>query len=92
MGTGQGGAKVVDINKSTEIPANHDKKKNKNDFYRFLLTQNNSINVQETKINNDILIPRSILKKGERSRALRKSTFPITDDDPAYPNNTDGYD
>lgn len=38
MGTGQGGAKVVDINKSTEIPANHDKKKNKNDFYRFLLT------------------------------------------------------
>jgi len=31
------GANVVDINKSTEIPMNNEKKKNKNDFYRFLL-------------------------------------------------------
>lgn len=37
------GANVVDINKLTEIPANNEKKKNKNDFYRFLLTQNNLV-------------------------------------------------
>jgi hypothetical protein len=31
------GAAIVDINKSTSIPNNIDKRKNKNDFYRFLL-------------------------------------------------------
>lgn len=47
------------------------KKKNKNDFYRFLLQQNiNNISdieniVNAPKVNNDILIPRSILKKNE---------------------------
>ena len=36
------GANIVDINNATEIPMNIlDKKKNKNDFYRFLLHQNN---------------------------------------------------
>ncbi|CDW72773.1 UNKNOWN [Stylonychia lemnae] len=70
------GANVVDINKSTEIPLNNEKKKNKNDFYRFLLAQNNLYNGNEIKINNDILIPRSILKKGERrSREGRRSSL-----------------
>jgi hypothetical protein len=31
-------ASIIDINKSTDIPLNLEKKKNKNDFYRFLLT------------------------------------------------------
>ena len=31
------GAAVIDMNKSTAIPYNNNKKKNKNDFYRFLL-------------------------------------------------------
>lgn len=67
------GASIVDINSITEIPLNLEKKKNKNDFYRFLLTQNNQLYGFENKINNDILIPRSILKKGERlSRAEGK--------------------
>lgn len=48
------------------------RKKNKNDFYRFLLQQNLSAEMLQnpqlmsalnSKINNDILIPRSILKK-----------------------------
>lgn len=56
------GASIVDINKSTSIPLNADKRKNKNDFYRFLLDQN-SHSFGPAKINNDILIPRSILKK-----------------------------
>lgn len=54
------GATVVDINKNTYIPMDLSKKKNKNDFYRFLLSQSNVI--PDLKINNDILIPRSILK------------------------------
>ena len=55
---------------------NNEKKKNKNDFYRFLLAQNNLYNGNEVKINNDILIPRSILKKGEKvSRQGRRSSF-----------------
>lgn len=31
------GASIVDINKNAAIPMNENKKKNKNDFYRFLL-------------------------------------------------------
>ena len=34
------GAAVIDINKATNIPSNSDKRKNKNDFYRFLLDSN----------------------------------------------------
>ena len=30
-------ATIIDINKSIKIPMNSNKKKNKNDFYRFLL-------------------------------------------------------
>jgi len=57
------GAAVVDINKSTNIPDNLNKKKNKNDFYRFLLEQSNTFSGFEVRANNDVLIPRSILKK-----------------------------
>lgn len=31
------GASVVDINRNADFPMNENKKKNKNDFYRFLL-------------------------------------------------------
>ena len=37
-------------------------RKNKNDFYRFLLSKNHD-NLNAVKINNDVLIPRSILKR-----------------------------
>lgn len=64
--------RIVDLNSAIEFPANQGRKKNKNDFYRFLLQQNLSaemlsnpslMQALNTKINNDILIPRSILKK-----------------------------
>ena len=47
---------------------NNQRKKNKNDFYRFLLQQNfgsEEDRVDQNKCNNDILIPRSILKRNE---------------------------
>ena len=59
------GAAIIDINKTTSIPLNADKRKNKNDFYRFLLDQN-AQSASHAKINNDILIPRSILKRVEK--------------------------
>jgi hypothetical protein len=50
------------INLEASIPNLHNKKKNKNDFYRYLLSQN--FDMTETgKMNNDLLIPRSILKR-----------------------------
>ena len=63
-------AKVIDLNKNTMFPMNQGRKKNKNDFYRFLLQQNfgESEEISEImagKVNNDILIPRSILKRNE---------------------------
>lgn len=69
-----GTAKVIDMNVLTDFPINGQRKKNKNDFYRFLLQQNfgneqdevdqNMVTVHG-KFNNDILIPRSILKRNE---------------------------
>lgn len=60
-------ANIVDMNLQTSFPLNVQRKKNKNDFYRFLLQQNNAMEngEGEAKCNNDILIPRSILKKNE---------------------------
>jgi hypothetical protein len=58
-------------NLAPEFPIVNERKKNKNDFYRFLLQQNFSTEGSDTnsflnpKVYNDILIPRSILKKGE---------------------------
>ena len=62
--------KIVDMNLATNFPLNSKRKKNKNDFYRFLLQQNfgdegeEVLNQVYTKVNNDILIPRSNLKIG----------------------------
>lgn len=60
-------AAVVDLNKNTSFPLTQQRKKNKNDFYRFLLQQNFGTDEEELplKCNNDILIPRSILKRNE---------------------------
>ena len=55
-------AAVVDINRTTSLPAGQQRRKNKNDFYRFLLSTN-KIGANDHKINNDVFIPRSILKK-----------------------------
>ena len=55
-------AAVVDINRTTSLPAGQQRRKNKNDFYRFLLSTN-KLGANEHKINNDVFIPRSILKK-----------------------------
>lgn len=68
-------ATVQNFNQQINFNTNKGKKKNKNDFYRFLLQQNmqqyqgdmfelDSMGVP-IKVNNDILIPRSILKKNE---------------------------
>lgn len=70
-------APVIDINMRTRIPRDISHRKNKNDFFRFLLEQN--YHAQFTaddpsekrlahihgnyRMNNDVLIPRSILKK-----------------------------
>jgi hypothetical protein len=61
-------AKIVDLNKNTSFPLSHQRKKNKNDFYRFLLQQNFGTEDEDelpSKMNNDILIPRSILKRND---------------------------
>ena len=60
----------MDLNLATNFPLNTNRKKNKNDFYRFLLQQNfgdeneEMMNHIQAKVNNDILIPRSNLKNG----------------------------
>ena len=56
-------AAVVDINREINLPANQHRRKNKNDFYRFLLSTNRGMDNTEPRINNDVFIPRSILKK-----------------------------
>jgi hypothetical protein len=60
-------ARIVDLNKNTSFPLGKERKKNKNDFYRFLLQQNFGTDEEQlpAKCNNDILIPRSILKRNE---------------------------
>ena len=63
-------ASIVDMNQLTNFPINTHRKRNKNDFYRFLLNQNfnhGDGGPQNIKINNDILIPRSILKKNDNA-------------------------
>lgn len=72
-------AHVVDMNSEIDFPANQARKKNKNDFYRFLLQQNLSAealanpdlkqHLMISKVNNDILIPRSILKRNNHPAA-----------------------
>ena len=55
-------AAVVDINRTTSLPVGQQRRKNKNDFYRFLLSTN-KMGANDYKVNNDVFIPRSILKK-----------------------------
>ena len=54
-------AAVIDINKDISLPGASNRRKNKNDFYRFLLSTNKQND--DNKVNNDVFIPRSILKK-----------------------------
>jgi len=63
---------VVDLNISTRIPRDISHRKNKNDFFRFLLAQNYQAQAGQEdeksiqgnyRMNNDVLIPRSILKR-----------------------------
>lgn len=81
---------IVDINRLTELPMSAaEKRQNKNDFYRFLLMQNsNQQQTEETNLttigqraNNDILIPRSILKKCERNPRTRGDQTLSEDED-----------
>ena len=53
---------IVDINRTTSIPRADARKQNKNDFYRYLLSTSR-MGIEDGKVNNDVLIPRSILKK-----------------------------
>lgn len=67
------------INLDIEVPT-HQKKNNKNDFYRYLLQQNYGTGGSEQpKANNDVLIPRSILKRNNpgnlvKDRRLEEAT------------------
>ena len=54
---------MIDINRSTSLPKNMTRRKNKNDFYRYLLSTSSQMTKNEPKVNNDVFIPRSILKK-----------------------------
>lgn len=56
-------AAIIDINRSISLPSNKNRRENKNDYYRFLLSFNQDREGNERKINNDVFIPRSILKK-----------------------------
>ena len=64
-------AAVIDINAEVKLPDNTSKKKNKNDFYRFLL-QTHSDQPDHVKINNDVFIPRSILKKSNVPGSIKE--------------------
>ena len=55
------GAAIVDLNNEIMLPNKNVKKNNKNDYYRFLIS--NSGGNESAKMNNDFFIPRSILKK-----------------------------
>ena len=64
-------ANIVDMNMETRIPKQTALKKNKNDFYRFLL-QANYDQSDNHKINNDVFIPRSILKKNNAPGLIKE--------------------
>ena len=69
-------AAIVDINRDIKLPDLNLRKKNKNDYYRFLLSSNrgermvNNNNID--KINNDVFIPRSILKKSNFPGSIKE--------------------
>ena len=66
------------LNFEPNIPAFEAKRKNKNDFYRFLLSKN-AQGLENKKTNNDLLIPRSILKRNNpvgliKDKRLKEAT------------------
>ena len=70
-------ATIVDINRDIKLPDLNMKKKNKNDYYRFLLSSNRGergmmSNTNIDKINNDVFIPRSILKKSNFPGSIKE--------------------
>ena len=71
-----GKANIIDINRDIRLPDLNMKKKNKNDYYRFLLTSNRGeggpVRTQPDKINNDVFIPRSILKKSNFPGSIKE--------------------
>jgi hypothetical protein len=46
------------------------KQANKNDYYRYLIAQNKN-NEGQQKVNNDVLIPRSILKRNNPGNLVK---------------------
>ena len=68
-------AAVVDINRDIKLPDLNQKKKNKNDYYRFLLQTNRGEGMFKqdlSKVNNDFFIPRSILKKSNCPGSIKE--------------------
>ena len=63
-------ATVYNINQAVQLPNTASKKKNKNDFYRFLLMTN--VDSNNSKINNDVFIPRSILKRSNVPGSIKE--------------------
>lgn len=49
---------------------NINKQSNKNDFYRYLISKNKN-NEGQFKVNNDVLIPRSILKRNNPGNLVK---------------------
>ena len=58
------------INFDASMPRINTIRKNKNDFYRYLLSKNLD-NLDAVKINNDLLIPRSILKRNNPGSLIK---------------------
>lgn len=69
-------ANVVDMNMMTRIPKQMALKKNKNDFYRFLLQANYDAH-DNYKVNNDVFIPRSILKKNNAPGLIKEKRLEL---------------
>ena len=68
-------ANVVDLNRNIRLPDLNLRKKNKNDYYRFLLQNNRGDGVMGSdyvKMNNDVFIPRSILKKSNAPGSIKE--------------------
>ena len=64
-------AAIVDINRNASLPNTKQSRKNKNDFYRFLLSTNRQ-GLIDSKVNNDVFIPRSILKKSYAPGSIKE--------------------
>jgi hypothetical protein len=70
MMSNRGESSIININLDVAAGPQQVKRSNKNDFYRFLLSQNHD-NPEALKINNDVLIPRSILKRNNPGNLVK---------------------